>query len=286
MASRALPLPMSRPSRIMCVSPVAPSPDLLSILRQRVPPFLEHSVLVLRLPLIPFAVNGPIYLANVTPAATTNCLYSNAGSLYWAGNLVGGGAVGNWTSDGTNVWRAGGNVGIGTTSPGSLLSLNSIANFTTATSTFYSTGGVNLAAGCFAIAGNCLSLSNISGTLPVTNGGTGVSIPSVAGFPVETYGATGNGSTDDSAAIQSAINAACSARGGRIVLGSKIYALASGLTVNCSNVYLVGQGAGGPYTANPSAYTDSNNLGATVLKWTGSSGGTMVTFEPSDGAVT
>jgi len=64
-----------------------------------------------------FAVNGPIYLANVTPAATTNRLYSNAGSLYWAGNLVGGGAVGNWTSDGTNVWRAAGNVGIGTTSP-------------------------------------------------------------------------------------------------------------------------------------------------------------------------
>src|SRR6202140_4387038 len=124
MASRALPLPMSRHSRIMCCSPVAPSPDLLSILRQRVPPFLEHSVLVLRLPLIPFAVNGPIYLANVTPAATTNRLYSNAGSLYWAGNLVGGGSVGNWSSDGTNVWRAGGNVGIGTTSPFAALSVN------------------------------------------------------------------------------------------------------------------------------------------------------------------
>jgi hypothetical protein len=107
----------------MCCSPVAPSPDLLSILRQRVPPFLEHSVLVLRLPLIPFAVNGPIYLANVTPAATTNRLYSNAGSLYWAGNLVGGGSVGNWSSDGTNVWRAGGNVGIGTTSPFATLSV-------------------------------------------------------------------------------------------------------------------------------------------------------------------
>jgi len=59
-----------------------------------------------------FAVNGPIYLADVSPAATTNRLYSNAGSLYWAGNLVGGGSVGNWSSDGTNVWRAGGNVGI------------------------------------------------------------------------------------------------------------------------------------------------------------------------------
>jgi hypothetical protein len=52
-----------------------------------------------------------------------------------------------------------GNVGIGTSSPGSLLSLNNIANFSNATSTFYSTGGVNLAAGCFAISGNCLSHS-------------------------------------------------------------------------------------------------------------------------------
>ena len=66
-----------------------------------------------------------------------------------------------------------GNFGIGTSSPGSLLSLNNIANFTTATSTFYGTGGVNLAAGCFAIAGNCLSLGSFSGTLGVANGGTG-----------------------------------------------------------------------------------------------------------------
>ncbi len=48
-------------------------------------------------------------------------------------------------------------VGIGTSTPGSLLSLGSLANFTTATSTFYSTGGINLTGGCFAIAGTCLT---------------------------------------------------------------------------------------------------------------------------------
>jgi hypothetical protein len=63
------------------------------------------------------AINGPVFLANVSPAATTNRLYSNAGSLYWAGSVIGGASTGNWTSDGTNVWRVGGNVGIGTTSP-------------------------------------------------------------------------------------------------------------------------------------------------------------------------
>ena len=66
-----------------------------------------------------------------------------------------------------------GSVGIGTTTSGTLLSLNNIANFATATSTFYSTGGINLAAGCFAISGNCIGLGSISGTLAVNQGGTG-----------------------------------------------------------------------------------------------------------------
>jgi hypothetical protein len=122
-----------------------------------------------------FAVNGPIYLANVSPAATTNRLYSNAGSLYWAGSLIGGGSVGNWSSDGTNVWRAAGSVGIGTSSPGSIFSIQGVANWTAATSTYYSTGGLNLAAGCFAIGGNCLSHSNLGGLVAIANGGTGTS---------------------------------------------------------------------------------------------------------------
>lgn len=55
-----------------------------------------------------------------------------------------------------------GNFGIGTTSPGSLLSLNAIANFTAATSTFYG-NGLNLAAGCYAISGTCIGTG--SGTV-------------------------------------------------------------------------------------------------------------------------
>ena len=48
-------------------------------------------------------------------------------------------------------------VGLGTTTPGSILSVNGVANFSPATSTFYSTGGINLAGGCFAVNGACLS---------------------------------------------------------------------------------------------------------------------------------
>jgi len=63
---------------------------------------------------------------------------------------------------GTNITGTGstlstGNLGIGTTTPGSIFSVQGVANWTGATSTFYGTGGINLAAGCFAIAGTCLS---------------------------------------------------------------------------------------------------------------------------------
>jgi hypothetical protein len=47
-------------------------------------------------------------------------------------------------------------VGIGTTSPGTLLSVQGIANFDTATSTFEGTGGINLTSGCFSVKGSCI----------------------------------------------------------------------------------------------------------------------------------
>ncbi|MDE1941453.1 MAG: hypothetical protein KGI66_05005, partial [Patescibacteria group bacterium] len=47
-------------------------------------------------------------------------------------------------------------VGIGTTTPGSILAVQGIGNFTTGTSTFTSAGGINLTKGCYAIGGNCL----------------------------------------------------------------------------------------------------------------------------------
>ncbi len=80
------------------------------------------------------------------------------------GNLIYGTGI---NGSGTGVST--GNIGIGTTTPGSLLSLNNIANFTAATSTFYSTGGINLAGGCFAINGSCLNTSGASSTLLANN---------------------------------------------------------------------------------------------------------------------
>lgn len=74
-------------------------------------------------------------------------------------------------------------LGIGTTSPGSPFSVGGITNFTTATSTFYGTGGINLAAGCFAVGGVCITgtggisyLTN-SGANTFLNTGTNLQAP-------------------------------------------------------------------------------------------------------------
>src|SRR3989344_3518858 len=75
-----------------------------------------------------FALNGAAYFAPIsTPAITVDRLYNNSGDLYWAGNLIGGATTGNWATDGTNAWRAGGNVGVGTSSPYSRLAVEHLS---------------------------------------------------------------------------------------------------------------------------------------------------------------
>jgi hypothetical protein len=109
-------------------------------------------------------------------------------------NQIGGGNIFLKTNGTTLLTLAGGsvgsyfnsgNLGIGTTSPGSLFSINGIANFTAATSSFYSSGGFNLSGGCYAVNGSCLttgvsSVTNGDGTLTIspTNGAITASLNS------------------------------------------------------------------------------------------------------------
>jgi len=60
---------------------------------------------------------------------------------------------------------------------------------------------------------------------------------------VTAYGATGNGVTDDTAAIQAAIDAAEATKGGTVHFPAGTYRISGTLTVEASAVYLVGQGA-------------------------------------------
>ena len=71
----------------------------------------------------------------------------------------------------TPAFIVGGNgfVGLGTSTPGTLFSVQGIANFSTATSTFLSTGGINVTSGCVAIRGVCLGSGSGAGTV---NSGT------------------------------------------------------------------------------------------------------------------
>jgi len=83
-------------------------------------------------------------------------------------SLSGGGVTG------TSTFPA---LGIGTSSPGSIFSIAGVGNWTSATSTYYSSGGINLTAGCFSINGTCItgggSSSLTIGTTPISGGTNG-----------------------------------------------------------------------------------------------------------------
>jgi hypothetical protein len=119
-------------------------------------------------PTYPLDVKGAAHIVSYLDASYLVATTTSATSTFTGGLTIGGSnlVVNNFNS----------NVGIGTTSPGSLLSIGSTngINFTSATSTFSSTGGgINIASGCYAVNDICLSLNNLSGTLGVSQGGTG-----------------------------------------------------------------------------------------------------------------
>jgi hypothetical protein len=116
---------------------------------------------------------GNIGFGSTTPAAT----FGLVGSQYLTGGLGVGlvdSTAGTLQTSGNIL--AGGNLGIGTTTPGSALAVQGVGNFTGATSTFYSTGGINLTAGCFSVNGTCISGGGGggSGTVTSISAGTGL----------------------------------------------------------------------------------------------------------------
>lgn len=93
----------------------------------------------------------------------------------------------------------------------------------------------------------------------------------------DVYGAVGDGTTDDTAALQAAINAAGSTsaiRGAVVWLGDGDYAISSTLLLNKKSVRLVGTGW----------RSHSNPSSGTCIRWIGSAGTPMVRLQASWGS--
>jgi hypothetical protein len=84
---------------------------------------------------------------------------------------------------------------------------------------------------------------------------------------VKDYGAVGNGSTDDTTAIQATITAAQSAGGGTVYLPPGTYYVTSGITVSASNIKITGHSYGG--TTITIGYTGSQFVGTPVFSFNG-----------------
>lgn len=98
-------------------------------------------------------------------------------------------------------------------------------------------------------------------------------------FTPEQYGTvTADGSTDDSAAIQAAIDACDANRGGEVHFRAERYAIATGLTVNNQGTVLVGRGMPGAAGANGSSRIVVANGITGITFNSASSGGTHRTL--------
>lgn len=94
-------------------------------------------------------------------------------------------------------------------------------------------------------------------------------------YDVMAFGAKGDGSTDDTAAIQAAINAVPGSGGGTVYFSCGQYKITSGLSTSTSNIALVGQESG---------YGDFQSVGAAAVEILVPTSVVGFTFNPSAAA--
>ena len=101
----------------------------------------------------------------------------------------------------------------------------------------------------------------------------------------EMFGAAGDGVTDDTTAIQSAINAAQAIGAGTVLARTATYAISQTLSITKDFIRLVGGGAGFD-SGGTNPLTGTTLHGATILKWIGAAAGTtpMVWFNAPAGS--
>jgi len=120
---------------------------------------------------------------------------------------------------------------------------------------------------------------NANKTVQVNSAGTALTAAVIEPVTVESFGAVGDGVTNDAAAIQAAINSVGASGGGVVKFTSSVYAITTGLTNVYNNVFLIGTGGGNARNGTPDF-----DQASSVIKWTGAAGATMYLMGPTAGA--
>ncbi len=191
------------------------------------------------------AANANDYVTGT--AAGDSGLITTGGKLFFSNNGVGGASA---------MVLSGSKLGIGTTTPGSLLSVGNTngINFGTATSTFSTTGGINLVAGCFAINGSCIGGSGGASSQWTTSGNN----------IYYTTGNVGIGTTTPTALLQVTGTTSNQLTLGYDTSNYSTYTVDSGggttiATTGTSPNYSINMGSGGNFSVNGALYYSSTN---------------------------
>lgn len=128
------------------------------------------------------------------------------------------------------------------------------------------------------------STSHSSNNISFLQSGTGASLKTTQSklreiVSVKDFGAVGDGITDDTQAIQNAINYVGGLNGGRVLCPAGTYNISSTLSIGFPNVVLVGDGLDRSHDV-----VGQNTLAATKLNWVGAGGGTLIDIYSPEGA--
>lgn len=129
-----------------------------------------------------------------------------------------------------------------------------------------------------------LCTSDAGGTLDTTAIRFAQITPGIGTYYVNVFGAVGKGVTDDTAAIQAAIDAAVAAGGGVIYFGAGTYLISDTLNINYPGIKLVGVGHDRIHTVNGPWDVTQGNAIITTLFWDGADGGKMIYVRPVAGS--
>ena len=191
-------------------------------------------------------IDGPIYLGSNTPTTTTNRLYNQTGSLYWNGSVIAGASVGSWDTNGSDVYRLTGNVGIGTTTPNAKLTVAGDINLTAGNAYKYNGADVIIAsttlnnyffggAGNLTMTGDSNTANGLQALYFNTTGNNNTANGFQAGYDINTAGGTGANTVigyNTGRGIVTGVN--------NTILGANV----TGLSSTLSNNIIIADGAG------------------------------------------